>query len=430
MTSERGGWLKAMGPGVLFAAAAVGASHLVQSTRAGAAYGFALVPLILLTFVAKYPAFRFGAQYAGATGASLLHGYRKQGQWAVAIYIVIALGTMFAAVPAVTLLTAGLAKAAFGLPSDTFGISVVILAACTAILVLGGYHVLDRLIKVLMAVLALATLLATLLAVPRIDWAVSASLLSLPPLLPWAALDADVFFIVALLGLMPSSVDISVWHSLWSVAKARDSARRPTLGESLVDFHVGYVGAFALSICFVLLGAAIMHGAGLRFDSGAADFAAQLIGLYEQTLGDWSGPLIGVVAVAVMLSTVLAGLDGYPRAAVGLFRIYTGRESPASESHDAAADRKIYASALISLVLGSIAIMHFFVTSLTLVIDVASTIMFLFAPIVAWLNHRAMTSPEVPPAARPGRGLLALSLAGVAWMGGFSAYYLYLRIFA
>ena len=88
MTSEHGGILKAIGPGVLYAAAAVGASHLVQSTRAGASYGLALVLLILLTYVAKYPAFRFGAQYASATGNSLLHGYRNQGQWAVTIYVV------------------------------------------------------------------------------------------------------------------------------------------------------------------------------------------------------------------------------------------------------------------------------------------------------------------------------------------------------
>jgi hypothetical protein len=56
--------------------------------------------------------------------------------------------------------------------------------------------------------------------------------------------------------------------------------------------------------------------------------------------------------------------------------------------------------------------------------------MFLFAPIVAWLNHRVMTSPQIPPAARPGRGLLALSIAGVIWLTAFSVYYLYLQIFA
>ena len=253
--------LKAIGPGVLYAATAVGASHLVQSTRAGASYGLGLVLLILLTYVAKYPAFRFGAQYASVTGNSLLHGYRNQGQWAVAIYLVIALGTMFAALPAVTLITAGLAKVAFGLQMSTLSISAVILTGCALILILGGYHLLDRLVKVLMVILAIATVVATILIVPRIDWATSAMLV------PKFTVSTDVFFIVALLGMMPSSVDISVWHSLWSVAKTRDSGHRPTLRESLADFHIGYVGAFILAMCFVMLGAGVMHNSGTQFES-------------------------------------------------------------------------------------------------------------------------------------------------------------------
>jgi Mn2+/Fe2+ NRAMP family transporter len=400
----------------------VGASHLVQSTRAGASYGLSLVFLILLTYVAKYPAFRFGAQYASAMSNSLLHGYKNQGQWAVAIYIVIALGTMFAALPAVTLLTAGLTKVAFGLQMGTMGISVIILAICTLILVIGGYHLLDRLVKVLMVFLVIATLVATVLVIPKIDWAISGSII------PDGIVSTDVFFIVALLGMMPTSVDISVWHSLWSVARARDSGHRPKLSESLLDFHIGYVGAFVLAICFVLLGAGVMHNSGVQFESGAAGFAAQLIDLYKVSLGAWSGPLIGVVAVAVMFSTVLAGLDGYPRAAVSLFKMYTGQESPAGDSGKDSSSRAVYVASVIALVLGSILILYLFVTSLQLVIDIASTILFLFAPVIAWLNHRVMTSPQIPPHARPGRGLRALSMVGVIWMFSFSAYYLYLKI--
>lgn len=424
MTSKQGSFLKALGPGVLYAATAVGASHLVQSTRAGASYGLALVLLIMLTYIAKYPAFRFGAQYASVTGNSLLHGYRNQGKWAVVIYVVIALGTMFAALPAVTLITAGLAKVAFGLQMGTLGISIIILAVCTVILVLGGYHLLDRLVKVLMVILSVATLAATILVIPKIDWAISGMIV------PRGIVSTDVFFIVALLGMMPSSVDISVWHSLWSVAKARDSGHRPTLRESLTDFHIGYVGAFALAICFVLLGAGLMHNSGVEFESGAAGFAAQLIELYKLSLGDWSGPLIGVVAVAVMFSTVLAGLDGYPRAAVSLVRIYTGQEAPADKARALLTDKKVYTSAVIALVLGSILILYLFVTSLRIVIDVASTILFLFAPVIALLNHRVMTGPKFPADARPGRGLMTLSAIGVIWMTAFSAYFLYLKFLA
>lgn len=66
--------LKAIGPGLIWAAAAIGVSHLVQSTRAGAAYGFELIWFIVLINLIKYPFFKFGPRYASATGESLMHG--------------------------------------------------------------------------------------------------------------------------------------------------------------------------------------------------------------------------------------------------------------------------------------------------------------------------------------------------------------------
>ena len=71
-----------LGPGILFAAASVGTSHLVQSTRAGADFGLVMASFILLVCLVKYPAFRFGSEYAAASGLTLIDGYFRQGQWA------------------------------------------------------------------------------------------------------------------------------------------------------------------------------------------------------------------------------------------------------------------------------------------------------------------------------------------------------------
>ena len=81
---NRSFWM-AFGPGLLFAGAAVGVSHLVQSTRAGATYGLAMIAVVILASVVKFPAFRFGPQYAAATGHSLLDGYRRQGRWTLVV---------------------------------------------------------------------------------------------------------------------------------------------------------------------------------------------------------------------------------------------------------------------------------------------------------------------------------------------------------
>ncbi|MGV6846673.1 MAG: divalent metal cation transporter, partial [Lutibacter sp.] len=88
-------WLKKLGPGLLFAGAAIGVSHLVQSTRAGADFGFGLLWALLVIHAVKYPFFQFGPRYATATGESLLDGYAKLGKWVLVAYFVITFATMF-----------------------------------------------------------------------------------------------------------------------------------------------------------------------------------------------------------------------------------------------------------------------------------------------------------------------------------------------
>lgn len=66
------------GPGILMATAAIGGSHLISSTQAGALYGWQLAIMIILANVFKYPFFRFGTDYVYDTGESLIAGYAKR----------------------------------------------------------------------------------------------------------------------------------------------------------------------------------------------------------------------------------------------------------------------------------------------------------------------------------------------------------------
>jgi len=60
--------IQAMGPGVLMAAAAIGASHLVSSTRAGAEFGWQLAWVILGVNLLKYPFFAAGGTLHRSNG--------------------------------------------------------------------------------------------------------------------------------------------------------------------------------------------------------------------------------------------------------------------------------------------------------------------------------------------------------------------------
>ncbi len=82
---------KLLGPGILMAAAAVGASHLVISPSAGAAFGYRLLWLVPLACALRYHAFEFGPRFAIATGTSLLEGYgRVPGprHWALILFLI------------------------------------------------------------------------------------------------------------------------------------------------------------------------------------------------------------------------------------------------------------------------------------------------------------------------------------------------------
>jgi Mn2+/Fe2+ NRAMP family transporter len=82
-------FLKSLGPGLLFAGAAIGVSHLVQSTRAGAEFGFGLLWALILVHLFKYPFFQYGPRYATATGESLLDGYKRLGKGVLITYFVL-----------------------------------------------------------------------------------------------------------------------------------------------------------------------------------------------------------------------------------------------------------------------------------------------------------------------------------------------------
>ncbi|HRY43998.1 MAG TPA: divalent metal cation transporter [Thermoanaerobaculia bacterium] len=425
MGGEERSFLKALGPGLLWAGAAVGVSHLVQSTRAGASFGLGLVVVVLAANFFKYPAFQFGPRYAAATGTSLLEGYRRQGRWALVLYAVLTAGTMFTVQAVVTLVTAALFAALLGWSSPFLGLpapfwlAVLLLGLCAGLLLVGRYRWLDRLNKVVVLVLTLTTVAATLLVLPKVPWRSI-------PLLPDASAFTDprsVAFLVALVGWMPSAFDISIWHSLWTLARREQTGHAPRVKEAVLDFDIGYLGTVLLALCFVLLGAGVMYGSGEAFDDRAAAFAQQVIALYTRNLGAWAAPLIGLAAGTVMFSTTLTVADGFPRALSGLAARFRGPERPG----EATVRDRAYWGALLVLAAGSLAIIGYALrggAAFKALVDLATSLSFLTAPALAWLNHRAIHAAEVPAEHRPSRALTAWSVSGILFSTAFAAWYL------
>jgi len=407
--------LKILGPGLLWAGAAIGVSHLVQSTRAGAIYGFELIWLILLINLLKYPFFEFGPRFAAATGKSLLDGYRSLGKWSIGLYFVLTVGTMFTLQAAVTVVTAGLFSSVFDIGLSVFHWTVILLLTGAVIVMVGRYSTLDKLIKFIIVILAVSTLIAVVSAFtkgfhPNPEFTRSFN---------WEF--TDIALLIAFAGWMPSAIDISVWHSLWGVAKAKECGYRPTVKESLFDFNIGYFGTAILSIGFLSLGALIMYGSGNEFSNNGTQFAGQLINLFTGALGGWSYYLIAIAALATMISTTLTCLDAYPRVLNPTSKLLIPKLN--------VKERALSIFWLVILLSGTIIVLRFFSDKMKTMVDIATTISFLTAPILGYMNYKVINSNQVPVEHRPKHWLNVLSWVGLVALSGMSVYFIIWKFF-
>ena len=159
------GYLQALGPGILFAGAAIGGSHIVQSTKAGAIYGFALLWAVILSNLFKYPFFEFMRRYTTATGETIIDGYNRQGKWAIWTFLVISTLSGILNIAAVTVVTGFLAGSLFTSSIPLLGWCAIIGGVCITLLGLGHYPALDSVTKVIVTILAISTLVAFVAAI-------------------------------------------------------------------------------------------------------------------------------------------------------------------------------------------------------------------------------------------------------------------------
>ena len=419
-TATRSRFWTAFGPGLLWAATAIGVSHLVQSTRAGAETGFGLVGVLVLALVLKYPFFEYGPRYAAATGDSLVEGYSRIGRWALWLYLGITLLTAGIIQSAVVMFTAYLFGFTFGLQWSLPVLAGLIMAACAVLLWVGRFRGLDFSIKIIVALLGVSTLLAAAVSLPRADFSTFA-------LWPGDIIGTVVpfAFLLALVGWMPTAIDVAAWSSLWTLAKNEASGQRCTVETARQDFLVGYVGTGALAFVFVILGTGVMYGTGEAFAPEGTLFATQLVDLYSATLGAWTRPVVLVAVVTTMLSTTLTVMDGAPRV---LERTFFVLRSPRGTEKPPACGPVFWWS-LAALVLLTLVVMALFIGNLTAMIDFATTVSFLTGPVLGYLTLRAVTSDRMPAEYRPGQAMVALSWIGIVMLGGTGIFYL-LSLFA
>lgn len=410
--------LKNIGPGLLFASMAIGTSHLVLSTKAGAQFGWFMIIPIILANVLKYPFFEFGIRYTNVTGKSIIEGYRNRGKGYLWLYAFITLATSLASPAALCSITAGLFINLFGIEGislTTVALGLFILNSI--ILIIGKYKFLETTLKFLIPILFIALLATTVLV---INEGPITAVVNFDP--PKFFDEFGILFLITLIGWMPTAVEASSWLSLWSAEKYKVDKNKPPLKEALREFNFGYLLTAVLAIFFLVIGCMTLYGSGTELSGNAITFADQVVNLFTTHIGNWAYVFIAVSAFATMYSTCLTQHDAITRVGVDIIGLLVGE-------HKKFTGKKYYTAGIIIIALISIIVLYTLGANMGLILAVATAISFVLAPIVGYMNLKNVVSSDVPKADRPKKGLQLLTYAGIFFLSLLAIYYGWMVLF-
>ncbi|MDO4251465.1 MAG: divalent metal cation transporter, partial [Moraxella sp.] len=396
---------KAFGPGILMASAAIGGSHLVASTQAGALYGWQLAIFIVLANLFKYPFFRFATDYTYNTGKSLVEGYAHKSKGYLYVFLAMSFIAGIINTGAVAMLCAvilgTMLPASWALPIPA--LSVITIIICWLFLIAGRYKLLDSITKWIVISLTITTLLAVVIAMGKPSVVVPDFI----PASPWNL--ATLGFIVALMGWMPAPIEISTITSLWTMEKRREN---PDLShkQGLLDFDVGYWTSAVLALVFLALGVFVQYGSGQEIQLAGGKYIGQLIGMYTQTIGDWSKFLVAFIAFMCMFGTTITVIDGYARL---------NAESVRLLKKDEHFSKNALRAWLTFFSIAGLILILYFGSALISMLKFAMIMAFVSAPVFAWLNFALVREQEDLP-----KWLRALSWSGLVFLTGFAVLFL------
>lgn len=409
---------KTAGPGILFASTAIGVSHLIQSTRAGADFGLFIMGFVILAMILKYPFFEYGSRYANSTHTSIIDGYKKLGKPALWLYFILIIGSMFFVTGAVGFVTAGFFENLFGVDFLGEWTVVILFVVCVIILAVGKYNVLDSLIKIVAIVLLVSTVTAFILVlyngpIEPVEEFVTKDLLTV----------SGLFFLLALMGWMPAPLEISSWNSLWTLERIKQSKYKPKLKETIFEFKFAYLITGILAVMFVTLGSYIFFGSGEDLPNNNAKFAHQIITLYTSTIGDWSYIIISASAFAIMFGTIIAVFDGYSRSLKRTIELLFTQ----NEDIQGIKSRILYLVILLVIAIGSVVVIFQFGNNLKALVDFATVLSFAVAPVIAIFNFRLVTGKYLPKMDHPSTIMKVTSVAGIVFLIGFALLFLVMK---
>jgi Mn2+/Fe2+ NRAMP family transporter len=308
----------AIGPGLVFLAAALGPQSLVSNAAAGITYGYGLLWALALSVLARYIFLETTARYVLATGETLIEGYARVGRWA--LWMILAFVLIRRHISNLyQLLLVGLTMS-WLLPLGSGGgakiWSVLFWAVGFALMYWGRYRVVERWCRPLVVLLGGALAGAAWLSRPD-PLAIAQGFLH-PALGNDNGAMSGAFVLMALFGSAAGSVSNLKYPAFLHEKGWRDPSR---LAEQRCDLASGAFGLLLMGVLIQIAAAAALHPSAAPIrepEDLVAAFGAILgpVGLVMVAIGLW----------AAVFSTYLASNTGYSLVTADILGVLSGRK--------------------------------------------------------------------------------------------------------
>ncbi|MFH1435988.1 MAG: hypothetical protein ABIJ56_09755, partial [Pseudomonadota bacterium] len=237
----------------------------------------------------------------------------------------------------------------------------------------------------------------------------------------------SIVLVSAMLGWMPTGIDVSVWHSLWAFEHGKAWGCRPQeemslerrkslLSKSLLDMRTGYGLSVLLGIMFYVLGTKVPSGAATAPDG--AKVALAITDAYTSILGQWVLPFLLAAIFFGMFSTTYVVLDGFPRAfARSLKVLFSGPESE-SKTWD-----RVYRISMV-VVWAAVVVILIVVPRPVFLTTSAAVLSFILAPLLCFFNYYCVTRHITEESLRPSPVNRVIALCGILFMTAASVLFI------
>jgi Mn2+/Fe2+ NRAMP family transporter len=308
---------RVIGPGLLVAAAGIGAGDIVSSTLAGASHGLALLWAVVLAAFLKGVLNEGIARWQLASGTTALEGWCLYLPWWVRVYFGVYLVVWTVSVSAALTSACGLGLATLtgGAVPRPWGAVAHSLAGGVLVFA-GGFHGFEKVMKVLIATMFFAIIAYAVLTFGDVGAVVRGLLV---PAIP----DRSASSVLSVLGGIGGSIAMLAYN-YW--LREEQMAGPRWLGFVRTDIAIAYTFTAVFGIAIMIIANQAFHVAAVPITNAQAvtkmaeTLAAIIgpIGFYSYAVGFWAAVFASLLGVWQSLPYLFADFYGlmrqYPQA--------------------------------------------------------------------------------------------------------------------